>query len=64
MGNYSGTNAQSSHHSRAKAVSQRAPGNKSLVGSRRRLGKKQNTCEYKFFLHETKNPYALGCACL
>ena len=59
MGNYSSTNAQSSHHSRAKAVSQRAPGNKSLVGPRRCLGKKQNTCEY-----ETKNPYALGCACL
>ena len=64
MGNYSGTNAQSSHHSRAKAVSQRAPGNKSLVGPRRCLGKKQNTCEYKCIKNKKKNPYALGCACL
>ena len=60
MGNYSGTNAQSSHHSRAKAVSQRAPGNKSLVGPRRCLGKKQNTCEHKFFLHETKKSLCPG----
>lgn len=64
MGNYSGTNAQSSHHSRAKAVCQRAPGNKSLVGPGDAWERSRIPANISSSFMKQKNPYALGCACL